>query len=65
MTYRNTVDDKFKTYENHKNTYIHKQDLKVRDDGILIKLLTFWTLSTVMFLRKTTFRRLDSTSVLR
>jgi hypothetical protein len=41
-------------------------DLKVCDDGILIQLLTFSTLSIVLFFNlKTKFRRLDSVSVLR
>jgi hypothetical protein len=50
------------------------QDLKDCDDGILVRILCFWTLSIVLSLSKhtflfvfqnTTFRRLDSVSVFR
>jgi hypothetical protein len=53
--------------QKHNTFTIHKYDLNVCDDGILIKLLWFWTLSIVLFLFKanTTFRRLDSVSVFR
>jgi hypothetical protein len=42
-----------------------KRDLKVCDDGILIQLLCFWTLSISCFYLKHMFRRLDSVSVFR
>jgi hypothetical protein len=40
--------------------------LEVCDDGILVKLLTFWPISILMFfLLKTMFQRLNPFSVLR
>jgi hypothetical protein len=35
------------------NTGQFKEDVKVRNDGVLIQLLCFWTLSIVLFLFKT------------
>jgi hypothetical protein len=39
--------------------------LKIRYDGIVIILLTLWTLPIVLFVFKTTFRRLVYASILR
>jgi hypothetical protein len=58
----NTVDGKSQRYENLKkyiHTYIHKHDLKVHDDGILMHLFTILTLPIGMFLSKETFRKKD------
>jgi hypothetical protein len=42
------------------------KDLKVCDDGTLIQILYFWTLSIVLlYLKHTTFQRLDSVAVFR
>jgi hypothetical protein len=35
--------------KNSKDIIGDKYDLKTRDDGILIQLLAFWTLSTALF----------------
>jgi hypothetical protein len=49
----------------------HKEDLKVCNDGTLVKILYFWTSSTLskitvmLIFKNTTFRRLDSLSVFR
>jgi hypothetical protein len=39
--------------ERHLFNWVYWKDLKVCDDGILIQLLCFWTLSVVLFLLKT------------
>jgi hypothetical protein len=40
------------TYSVEINRTLSKQDLKVCDDGILVKILCFWTLSIVLYLSK-------------
>jgi hypothetical protein len=53
------------TEASHKMETLNSEILKVRDDGILVIIVSGHYPSSYFYLKRTTFRRLDSVSVFR